>query len=95
MAIKSEISWRRRNEDGEKVEVYARRHGGEWAFHERPGRHDAWQPIAHPSLDDWLTLLDAVRRRVPRRLYPPDEVNRIRREIQIRHPGAELPDASD
>ena len=91
MAIKSEISWRRRNEDGDKVEVYARRYGGEWEFHERPGRHDEWHPIDRPSLDDWLTLLDAVQRRVARRLFPPDEVDRIRRSIRDRHPGVELP----
>lgn len=91
MAIKSEISWRRRNDDGEKVEIYARRFGGEWQFHERPGRHDDWQPVRKPTLEDWLTLLDAVQRRVSRRLYPPDEVDRIRRTIRDRYPEAELP----
>lgn len=91
MAIKSEISWRRHQEDGTKVEVYARRFGGEWRFHERPGRHDEWQPIPQPSLDDWLALLDAVQRRVPRRLFPPDEPPRIARMIRDRFPEAELP----
>lgn len=91
MAIKSEISWRRRTDEGEKVEVYARRHGGDWKFHERPGRHDDWQPIAKPTLEDWLTLLEAVERRVPRRLYQPGEVLRIRQAIRDRFPEAELP----
>lgn len=93
MAIKSEISWRRPNADGDKVEVYARRFGGDWKFYQRPGRHDDWQPIPHPSLDEWLTLLDAVERRVPRRLYTPAEVNRIRQTIRDRYPEAELPGA--
>lgn len=91
MAIKSEISWTRRNEEGEKIEIYARRFGGVWQFHSRQRRHEVWQAVDQPPLEDWLELADAIRRRIPRRLYPPDELNRIRQEIRIRFPEADLP----
>lgn len=90
MAIKSEISWRRHEEDGVKWEVYARRFGGEWRFFQREKRHHLWQEIPSPSLEDWFTLLDGVERRVPRRLFHPDDVQRIRRMIRERHPEADL-----
>lgn len=86
MAIKSEISWTRRNEDGEKTEVYARRFGGEWQFHRRQRRNDIWQRVEEPPLEDWLELADAIRRRIPRRLYPPDELARVEQEIRNRFP---------
>lgn len=92
MAIKSEISWRRYDAEGQKVEVYARRFGGEWEFHQRHRRNDQWQLIPEPGVEDFLTLLDAVSRRVARSLYPLDEINRIRALILNRFPGQELPD---
>lgn len=91
MAIKSEISWTRRNEEGEKIEVYARRFGGQWKFHTRQRRHDIWQPVDPVPLEDWLELADAIRRRVPRRLYPPDELARVEQEIRNRFPESRPP----
>ena len=32
MAIKSEVGWTRKNEDGTKLEISARRFGREWLF---------------------------------------------------------------
>lgn len=86
MAIKSEIAWRKHLSDGRKIDVYARRFGGDWTFHWRERRNDLWQLIEAPELEDWQTLLDAVERRVPRRLFPPDEVQRIQRLIRERFP---------
>lgn len=86
MAIKSEIAWTRRLEDGAKVEVSARRFGGEWRFYQRAGRHDNWLPIPSPLEEDWRLLLDALERRVARRLFPPQEVDRVRREMAQRFP---------
>jgi hypothetical protein len=86
MAIKSEICWTRRNEEGEKIEVYARRFGGVWQFHTRHRRNDIWQAVEQPPLEDWLELADAVKRRIPRSLYPPDELTRIEQEIRNRFP---------
>ena len=86
MAIKSEICWNRKDDEGEKLEVYARRFGGEWQFHSRRRRNEIWQPIPKPSLEDWLELADAIRRRIPRRLYPPIELDRVVQEIRQRFP---------
>lgn len=91
MSIKSEIAWTRRNEEGEKIQVYAHRHGGSWSFHSRLRRFDDWEPITSPSLEDWLVLLDGIRRRVPRKLYPPAELDRVRQTIRERFPEAEIP----
>lgn len=86
MAIKSEIAWKRRDPDGEKFEVYARRFGGVWKFYDRQRRNDQWQAIPTPTMDDWLTLLDAVERRVPRSLFSIDEPARIEQQIRQMYP---------
>lgn len=86
MAIKSEIAWSRPSPEGFKIHVYARRYGGEWQFHTRLRRSEPWVPLPEPPLEDWNALLDAVRRRVPRRLFPPAEVVRIERMIRERFP---------
>jgi len=87
---KAEIGWRRVTADGERLQVYARRVGGDWRFFVRGRRYDRWEAMADPPLEDWLTLLDAVRRRVARRLFEPQEEERIRRAIRERFPDVEL-----
>ena len=66
---KAEISWKRKTDDGEKLQVYAQRVGGEWVFYQRGKRYDPWQHVPEPPLDDWLELLDAVHR-LPARSPP-------------------------
>lgn len=90
MGVKSEISWSGRTEEGVKRQVYARRVGGEWLFFERQKRFDQWRALAEPPLDDWMELLDAIRRRVARRLLPPVEEERVMRRIRERFPEARL-----
>jgi hypothetical protein len=41
-------------------------------------------------LEDWLALLDAVERRVQRRLIRPEEVARLRKTIRERFPEVQL-----
>ena len=90
MGAKAEISWKGRTPEGERREVYARRVGGEWRFFARERRYERWEPLENPPLEDWLELLDAVERRVARRLLRPEEVDRIRRAVAERHPEAKL-----
>jgi len=59
-------------------------------FYVRERRYDRWEPLADPSLEDWLALLDGVERRVGRRLLRPEEVDRVRRAILERFPEAEI-----
>lgn len=82
MGAKSEISWRRRTAAGERVEVYARRVGNEWRFFARAKRHEQWEAVPFPPLEDWLELLDSVERRIQRRLARPEEAGRIRKRIR-------------
>jgi hypothetical protein len=91
MGAKAEISWKSRTDDGLKREVYAQRVGSEWRFFEREQRYDQWQPLMDPPLEDWIELLDAVQRRVARRLLRPEEETRLRKTIRERFPGIELP----
>lgn len=90
MAAKAEISWRRRTEEGERLEVYAHHVGDRWNFYWRTRRYEQWQPLEQPPLEDWLELLDAVRRRVARRLLRPEEVQRVERAILENYPEAKL-----
>lgn len=90
MANKAEIGWERRLEDGSKLEVYVIHTGGQYRFFSRPKRFDEWQAVKTPPVEDWLMLLDAVRRRVTRRKLMPDDEARLVRAIQERFPEAEL-----
>jgi hypothetical protein len=87
---RAEISWKKRNEEGEKREVYAKHVGNQWVFFDREKRFDDWQPLEQPSLDDWMELLDGVRRRINRRLLRPEEEERVIKAIRLRFPDAEL-----
>lgn len=87
---RGEISWTRRDENGQKVQIYAHRAGGKWAFFIREKRYDPWRPLHHPPLEDWLELLDGARRREARRLLRPEEVRRLVRTIREQFPEAEL-----
>jgi hypothetical protein len=85
---KAEIRWKRRTEEGLKIQVYAQRISRDWRFYIRGKRFDQWQPLAEPPLEDWLELLDAVRRLVTRRRLQPDDEERLCRRIRERFPEA-------
>jgi hypothetical protein len=87
---KAEISWKRRTETGERIEVYVQHVGDQWKFHQRERRFEQWQAVAEPPLEDWLELLDAVRRRISRRLLRPEEEARVKKSILQRFPEANL-----
>ena len=87
---KAEISWKRRMDDGEKREVYAQHVGSRWKFFVRERRFDQWQALANPPAEDWLELLDAVERRVRRRLLRPEETARVQKAIRERFPELKL-----
>jgi hypothetical protein len=86
---KAEISWKRRTDDGQKLQVYAQRVGGEWLFYQRAKRFEQWQPVAEPPLEDWMELLDAVQRLITRRRLQPVHEEHLRRRIRERFPEAQ------
>ena len=83
---KAEISWKRVNEDDTPIQVYVQHVGREWFFFSRERRFDQWQATKEPPLEDWLELLDAVQRRINRRLLRPEEEARVRKSIRERFP---------
>ncbi len=87
---KAEISWKRRTEGGERLEVYARHVGDRWIFYSRERRLGQWEAVADPPLVDWLELLDGVQRRINRRLLRPEEEARVKKSIKERFPEAEV-----
>jgi hypothetical protein len=87
---KAEISWKRVTEEGVRIQVYARHVGRDWRFFARERRYDQWQAIKEPPLEDWLELLDSVRRRINRRLLRPEEEGRVARSILERFPDAKF-----
>ncbi len=87
---KAEISWKRRTEDGQRLEVYAHHVGDRWIFYSRERRIGDYAEVEEPLLEDWLELLDAVRRRIQRRLLRPEEEGRVEKAIRERFPEAEL-----
>jgi hypothetical protein len=90
MSFKAEIGWVRDHDDGERYEHFARRVGKAWKFFVRQRRFDQWEEVENAPLEDWMELLDALRRRVVRRLYQPDDVDRLVRAIRERFPEAKL-----
>jgi hypothetical protein len=87
---KAEISWKRTTDDGRKLQVYAQEVSREWRFFIREKRFDQWQAVAEPVLEDWLALLDAMRRRINRRRSVPADEDHLVRRIRERFPEAEL-----
>ncbi len=87
---KAEISWKRITKDGIRIQVYVQRVGRDWRFFAREKRYTQWQAISDPPLEDWLELLDAVQRRINRRLLPPEAEARVRKLIRERFPEAKL-----
>ncbi len=87
---KAEISWKRVSEQGLRLQVYAQHVGRDWRFFARERRYDQWQAIPNPPLQDWLKLLDAVRRRINRRRLRPEEEARVKKTIRERFPETEF-----
>lgn len=88
MANKGEIGWKRRNEDGEKIQVCARKTGNRWLFRIRAQKFDNWVDYNNPDLEDWMELLDSVRRRIQRNLIPEIEEDRLISTIKEHYPEA-------
>lgn len=89
---KAEISWKRTTDEGEKLQVYAHHVGNRWIFYQRARRFDDWQENEDPPLEDWLELLDAVRRRINRRLVRPEEEERVIKRIRELFPETKIPE---
>ncbi|MGO8764764.1 MAG: hypothetical protein ACLQSR_06475 [Limisphaerales bacterium] len=87
---KAEISWKRVTGEGVKLQVYAHHVGRDWKFFQREKRFEVWQPVPEPPLEDWLELLDAVRRMIPRRRYHPADEKDLRGKILERFPEADV-----
>ena len=83
---KAEISWKRRTDEGEKREVYVQKVGTQWKFFKRAKRYDQWAALPEPPLEDWMELLDAIERRIARRLLKPGEDVRLKILIQANYP---------
>jgi hypothetical protein len=90
MSAKAEISWKRTTAEGVRIHVYVQHVGKDWRFFARERRYDQWQTVEEPPLEDWLELLDAVRRRINRRLLRPEEEGRVMNSIRERYPDAEF-----
>jgi hypothetical protein len=87
---KAEISWKRVTDDGVRLQVYVQHVSGDWRFFARARRFDQWQAIENPPLEDWLELLNAVQRRINRRLLRPEAEARVKKSIAERFPDAKF-----
>ncbi|MGA2555475.1 MAG: hypothetical protein ABSG04_04300 [Verrucomicrobiota bacterium] len=86
---KAEISWKRTTENGDPLQCYAQHVGKRWIFHQRKKRFDQWQTVQNPPVEDWLALLDSVRRRINRRLLRPEEEDHLVKIISELYPGTD------
>lgn len=87
---KAEISWKRRTPEGERLEIYARHVGDRWIFYKRERRIGIYAQWDDPPLEDWLELLDGIRRRAARRLLRPEEPGRVAKRIRELFPEADV-----
>jgi len=65
MGAKGEISWKRRNEQGERMEFYARNERGKWKFFQRERRFEKWEAyeLMH-SCNSGLTFISLPSEKV-------------------------------
>jgi len=89
MAGRGEIQWKSRGPDGERIQVRARKRGERWEFYRRARRFERWSSWPDPPREEWLRLLDAIERRVSRRLFPPEEPERLRARLDRLFPESE------
>ena len=87
---RAEIMWKRHSPEGETIQVKARHFGNQWKFFVRAARFEQWRPAEQPPLEDWLMLLDGVRRRLGRGSLRREEVVRIEDIVRERFPDAKL-----
>jgi hypothetical protein len=87
---KAEISWKRATPEGQTLQCYAQHVGRQWIFYQREKRFDQWQKVKDPPAEDWLALLDSVRRRINRRLLRPEEEALLHKVISERFPGTPI-----
>ncbi len=87
VASKGDIGWKRRDEYGERIQVKAKKIGDRWLFRIRSKRFDEWEDHPSPPLEDWLELLDCVRRRIQRNLIPELEEQLLLKSIREQFPG--------
>lgn len=87
---KAEISWSSTDAEGTKFDHYVHHFGKKWIFYKRQRRYDQWQEVAEPPLEDWMELLDGLRRRAQRRLVRPEAVDIVIKLIRERFPEAPL-----
>ena len=87
---KTEISWKRRLEDGTRCEVKALLTNNQWEFRIRGGRFDRWEAHPDPPLEDLLELHDNLERRVGRGKFRPEVLQRLQNHIRDHYPDAEL-----
>ena len=90
MSAKGEIGWKRRDEEGNRVKICAEPNGDQWRFYQQVKRFEQWEEVAEPPLEDWLSLLDAVRRRISRKKIPEQDEKKLVRLIRARFPEAEI-----
>lgn len=86
MGVKAEISWKTRDADGIRREINVRKAGATWRFYARAKRYDRWEVLDSVPLEYWLQLLDAVQRRIARRLLRPEEESHLRRRVVEQFP---------
>lgn len=90
MGAKGEIGWKRLDEDGVRVKISAEPNRNKWNFFYQYRRNDRWEELTDPTLEDWECLLDSVRRRISRRLLPPEAEKNVIRLIRESFPDAEI-----
>lgn len=87
---KAEIGWERKLEDGTTRQVYVHHTGGQYRFFAREKRFDEWEAVKEAPVEDWLALLDCVRRRIQRRKMMPVDEKRVLNCIRDRFPDAKV-----
>ena len=86
VAGKGDIGWKRRDKDGKRLQIRAKKVGDRWLFQIRRKRFDDWHNHDAPPIEDWLELLEAVRRRIQRNLIPEIEEEYLMKTIREQFP---------
>ncbi len=95
MASKNIHGWKRREEDGLRVEIRARFFGKQWTFRRRSREESEFTPIEEPTVEDFKQLYEMLFAKYQRKHLSWDHLQSARAEVEARGGSVDSDDSDE